>query len=108
MEEEEGGRKRGQTEGESTEKEARNTPYSRFSFAEIFFCETDFCGENFREFAVTQCTTPTRTVSNCLKIDFRGENKLSRIATETRNSRKFSPAKETRHTVAELSARQKC
>ena len=36
MEEEEGGRKRGQTEGESTEKEARNTPYSRFLLLEFF------------------------------------------------------------------------
>ena len=38
-----------------------------------------------------------KTFANCLKIDFRG--KLSRIATDTRNSRKFSPAKETRYTV---------
>ena len=40
----------------------------------VNYLKIDFHGENFREFAVTQCTTPTSTVSNCLKIDFRGEN----------------------------------
>ena len=35
----------------------------------------DFREENFREFAVTQCTAPTSAVSNyCYKIDFRGES----------------------------------
>ena len=53
-------------------------PYSGFLSREKTFAnclKIDFRGENFREFAVTQCTTPTSAVSKyCLKIDFRGEN----------------------------------
>ena len=64
---------------------ARNTletcssqlPYRGFLSREKTFAnclKTDFRRENFREFAVTQSTTPTSAVSNCLKIDFHGEN----------------------------------
>ena len=42
----------------------------------------DFRRENFREFAVTQCTTPTSAVSNCLKIDFRRENFREFVVTQ--------------------------
>ena len=77
-------------------------PYGGFLSREKTFAnylKIDFRGENFREFAVTQCTTPTSAVSNyCLKIDFRGEN--SRIATETRNSRRFLPRKKIRYWLA--------
>ena len=59
------------------DKPQNNIPHSGFlsrekTLANCF--KIDFRGENFREFAVTQCTTPTSAVSNCLKIYFRGEN----------------------------------
>ena len=59
--------------------------------------KTDFRGENFREFAVTQRATPTSTVSNCLKIDFHGEN--LRESPQKREIRELSTAKETRYAV---------
>ena len=61
-----------------TEKVGQQLPYSGFLSREktIFAncLKIDFRRENFREFAVTQCTTPTNVVSNYLKIDFRREN----------------------------------
>ena len=54
-----------------------HTVYSGFLSREKTFAnclKIDFHGENCREFAVTQCTTPTSAVSNCLKIEFHGEN----------------------------------
>ena len=45
-----------------------NVPYSGFlSFVNCL--KIDFRGENLCEFVVTQCTTPTNAVSNCLKIE---------------------------------------
>ena len=46
--------------------------FRRRTFAN--FLKTDFRGENVREF-VTQCTTPTSAVSNCLKIDQKNSRK---------------------------------
>ena len=51
-------------------------PYSGFLLWEKTFAnclKIDFRRENFHEFVVTQCTTPTSVVSNCLKIDFHRE-----------------------------------
>ena len=70
-------------------------PYSGFLSREKTFAnclKVDFRGENFREFAGTQCTTPTSAVSNCLKIDFRRESfRKSPLKREIRES--FLPRK---------------
>ena len=54
-----------------------HVPYSGFLSREKTSAnclKIEFCRENYHEFAVTQCTTPTNAVSNCFKIDFRGKN----------------------------------
>ena len=75
-------------------------PYSGFLSREETFAnclKIDFRRENFREFAVTQCPTPTSAVSNCLKIDFRGEN--FRESPQKREIGESFLPKETRYTV---------
>ena len=65
------------------------------------YLKADFRGENVREFVVTQCTTPTSAVSNCLKIDFRRQ-KNTRKSPQKREIRESFPPKETRYKVLHL------
>ena len=73
-----------------------NIPYnSGFLSREKTFAnclKIDFRGENFREFVVTQCTTPTTAVSNCLKIYFCGE-KIHELAQKCEICESFLPEK---------------